>query len=100
MKSLSHTRHMYAQGGTQYKTLRGCAAKMGSKTASWYMNDPLENAKFGRWMGWFFKIFQNCLKFKKIFENRVILLKIFSKIGPIGIWMGHFFPEKLVFEWV
>ena len=49
-------------------------------------------------------IFQNFPKFgsnfKNILENLVILLKIWPKIGPIGIWIGHFFLEELVFVWV
>ena len=39
----------------------------------------------------FSKFFQIWAKiFKKIWKNRVILPKIWPKIGPIGIWMGHF----------
>ena len=30
-----------------------------------------------------------CNRLKKI-ENWVILLKTWPKIGPVGIWMGHF----------
>ena len=30
----------------------------------------------------------------------MILLKIWRKIGPIGIWIGHFFLKKKVFVWV
>ena len=49
-------------------------------------------------MGQFFKILpnlgQNWLKFKKILEKLVILFKIWSKIGPIGIWMGYFFLKN------
>ena len=52
-------------GPSEEKVLWGHAAK----SASWYMNDPLKNANFGIWMGWFFKIFQNWLKFKKIWEK-------------------------------
>ena len=37
---------------------------------------------------------------RKLWKNRVILLKIWLKIGPIGMWMGHFFLKKLVFVWV
>ena len=36
----------------------------------------------------------------KFWKNWVILLEIWPKLGPIGIWMGHFFLEKLVFVWV
>ena len=49
-------------------------------------------------------IFQNVPKFKpklaqilKKLKNQVILLKIWPKIEQIGIRMGHFFLEKLVF---
>ena len=31
---------------------------------------------------------------RKFWKNRVILLKIWPKIGPIGIWMGHFFLKN------
>ena len=80
-------------GDSVQKTLRGHAANT-AESASWYMNDPFQNDKFGIWMGRFFKIFQ------KFWKNQVILLKIWSKIGPIGVWIGLFFLEKLVFVWV
>ena len=38
-----------------------------------------------------FPKFENLRKFLK---NQVILLKIWPKIGPIGIWMGHFFLKN------
>ena len=67
------------------KTLRGCAANMGSKISLlvyewhlikckiWYVNGSIfqKFPKFGK-IGWF------CSKFGQ-------------KFGPIGIWMGHFF---------
>ena len=66
-----------------------------ANSGSWYMNDPLQNAKFGMIMGWFFKIFpnfsQNWLKFKKILEKSGIR------------WFGPKFGKKLsrlVFELV
>ena len=31
---------------------------------------------------------------RKCWKNRVVLLKIWSQIGPIGIWMGHFFLKN------
>ena len=31
---------------------------------------------------------------RKFWKNRPILLKIWPKIGPIGIWMGHFFLKN------
>ena len=31
---------------------------------------------------------------RKFWKNWVILLKIWPKIGPIGIWMGHFFLKN------
>ena len=44
-------------GGTQYKRPYGdVLPTWAAKSASWYMNDPLKNAKFGIWMGQFFKI--------------------------------------------
>ena len=45
-------------------------------------------------------IFQNFPKFEQIPGNFLkiwlILVKIWSNIRPIGIWMGHFFLENLV----
>ena len=80
-------------GGTQYNRPYGDVLPMRvAEWASWYMNDPLEDTKFGIWMGQLFKIFPNSsqywLKFRK---NRMILLKIWPKIGPMGIWMDHLF---------
>ena len=31
---------------------------------------------------------------RKFWKNRVILLKIWQKMGPIGIWMGRFFLKN------
>ena len=45
--------------------------------------------KIGIWMSQFFKIKENFWK--------VILLKIWPKIGSIGIWMGHFFLKNWYF---
>ena len=56
-----------------------------AKSASWYMNDPLQNAKFDIWMGWFSW---------KLWKNRVIWLKIWCKIGSIDIWTGQFFLKN------
>ena len=46
----------------------------------------------------FSKFSQICAKIgsilRKFWKNRVILLKIWQKIGPIGIWMGHFFLKN------
>ena len=79
-------------GGTQYKRpYRDVPPTWVAKSASGYMNDPLHYAKFGIWMGRFLKMFpnlsQNWLKFKKILENQVILLKIWHKVGLTGIWL-------------
>ena len=49
-------------------------------------------------MGLFFKIWpnlsQNWLNLRKFWKKLVILIKIWPKIGPIGIWMGYFFLKK------
>ena len=98
--------HVHCPGGyLVQKILRGCAANMGSKISLWYMNDPLKNAKSDIWMGRFFKIWpnlsQNWLKFKKILEKiGNFVQNLGQNFWPIGIWMGYFFLEKLVFVWV
>ena len=86
---------------------QGCAANMGSKISLLVYEWPLTKCKIWYMNG---SIFQNFPKFEpklvenyrkwKLWKNGVILLKIWHKIGPIGIWMGHFFFEKLVFPWV
>ena len=61
------------KGYSVQKTLGGCAVNMGlGKSASWYINDPLQNlVRFGIYMGRFFKIFpnlrQNWLNFRTFF---------------------------------
>ena len=78
------------EGGTQYKRPNmDVLPTLVAKSASWYINDPLCYAKFGIWMGQFFKIFPQ--KFQK---NQVISVKIRLKIGLIGMWIGHFFLEN------
>ena len=93
---------IHSGGGGGYlvqKTLRGCAANMGSKISLlvyewpiikckiWYMNGSIFS-KFGQiWA----KIGSNLRKFWK---KLVILFKIWPKIGPIGILMGYFFLKN------
>ena len=60
-------------GASVQKTLQGCAVNMGSKISLLVDEWPLTKCKWKFW------------------KNRVILLKISPKIGPIGIWMSHFF---------
>ena len=45
-------------------------------------------------MGQFRKFSQIWANLGKFWKNHVILLKISQKIGPIGIWMGHFFLKN------
>ena len=46
-------------------------------------------------MGQFFKIFSNLAQnLRKFWKDWVFLLNIWPKIGPTGIWMGHFFWEN------
>ena len=87
-----------ARGGgySVQKTLRRRATNMGSKISLLVYEWPLKNVEFGIWMGWFFSKFSPIWtkigsKLRKFWTNQEILLKIWSKIGPIGIWMGHFF---------
>ena len=75
-------------GGTQYKRPYGDVPPTWvAKSASWYINDPLWNAKLVyEWV-----IF---LKLKKIFGRWFC-----SKFGPkldqlIYVWMGHFFLKN------
>ena len=77
-----------------------CAANMGSKISLLVYEWPLIKCKI-----WYMNglIFQKFPKFepklgsnlRKFCKNRVILLKIWLKIGPIGMWMGHFFLKNL-----
>ena len=81
------------------KTLRGCAANMGSKISLLIYEWPLINCKIWYMNG---SIFQNLTKFepkigsniRKFWKKMVILFKIWPKIGPIGIWMGYLFLKK------
>ena len=72
-------------GYSVQKTLRGCAANMDRKSASWYMNLAYELANFSK----FPKLSQNWLKFKKILEKSDDFAQILApKMG------------RLVYEWV
>ena len=75
-------------------TLRGCAANMGSKISLLVYKWPLtlQNAKFGTWLGGFFKICPN-------FE---IWAKMDSNLRKIGLFCSKFGTEldRLVYEWV
>ena len=68
------------------------------------MNDPLQNAKFGIWMGWFFKVPQIWgkiwLKFKKILEKSGDFAQNLAKNWTDWYMNGLLFLEKLVFVWV
>ena len=67
------------------KTLRRCAANMGSKISSLLVYEwPLIKPRICYMNGW---IFENCLKF----------IKIWSKIWLISIWMSHFFLKNWYF---
>ena len=74
---------------------------MGSKISLLVYEWPLIKCKIGYMNG---SIFQNLAKIgsnlRKFWKKSVILFKIWPKIEPIGIWMGYFFLEKLVFVWV
>ena len=82
------------QGYSVQKTLRGCAANMGSKISllvcKWSPYKMLslvcEWVDFSNFSQIWAKIDPNLTK---SWKNQVILLKIFSEIGPIGIWLGH-----------
>ena len=80
---------------------------MGSKTSLLVYEWPpikIQYAKFGIWMGQFFKIFpnlnQNWFKFKKILEKSGGFVKIWSKKWADWYLMGHLFLKKLIFAWV
>ena len=72
---------------------------MGSKISfspiSAFIDDPLFYAKFYIWMGRFSKFPQILAKIdpnlRKREKKRLISVKIWPKIGPIGILMSHFF---------
>ena len=69
------------------KTLRGCAANMGSKISLLVCEWPLIKCKI-----WYMILMDG-----SIFQKLVILFKIWLKIGPIGILMGYFFLKN--FSW-
>ena len=81
------------------KTLRGCAANMGSKINLLVYEWPLIKCKIWYMNG---SIFQNLPKFeakigsnlRKFWKKLVILFIFWLKIEPIGIWMGYFFLKK------
>ena len=94
---LWHCRHVtyspllgHIPGGySVQKTLRGRAHNMSSKISLLAYEWSLITCRI-----WY----MNWLKFKKILEkNQAILLKLWAKIGLIGIWMGHFFFKNLYF---
>ena len=94
MQQLKQYLVWYTRGGgcvySVQKTFRGRATNVAwvAKSASWYMNDPLQNAEFSLRMGRFFKInsnlSRNWLKFKKILEKSGDFPQNFPKIGLIG----------------
>ena len=95
-------------GGGGYlvqKTLRGCAANMGSKISILVYEWSLKkNAKSGKWMGRFFKIWpnlsQNWLKFKKIWGKIGNFVQNLAQNWADWYMNGLLFLEKLVFVWV
>ena len=104
MRRLSSCRVLDLSGGGGYsvqQTLQGWAANMGSKSVSWYMNDPFIKCKIWYMNG---SIFQNFLKknifeksgdFRKFWKNPVILPKIWPKNwyinGSILVCVGVYF---------
>ena len=70
-------------------TLWGCVVNSSSKIIRLVFQWPLIFAKFRIWMGWFFKIFLNLRK-----NQETLVVKIWSKIGQIGIWICHFFLKN------
>ena len=100
--SLCFVVHVGPGGYLVQKTLRGCAANMGSKISLLvYERSPVWNAKSGIWMGRFFKIWpnlsQNWLKFKKILE------KIGNFVQNLAQNWANWYMNgllKLVFVWV
>ena len=86
------------------KTLRGCAANMGSKISLLvFMNDPLscyemQNLVY-EWVN-FSKFGQNWLKFKKILEKIGNFVQNLAQNWADWYTNGLLFLEKLVFVWV
>ena len=82
-----------ARGGySVQKTLRGCAANMGSKISLLVFEWPLIKWKklVYEWVD-FSKFSKIWAKIGSNFgKNPAIVLKI----APIGIWMGHFFMKN------
>ena len=92
-------------GSSQYKRpYRDVPPTWVAKSTSWYMNDPLQNAKFGIWMCQCFQICpnlgQNWLKFNKIFEKLGYFAHNLAKNWTDWCMNGSLFLEILVFEWV
>ena len=89
-------------GGTHYKRpyVRGCAANMGSKISLLVYELPFIKCRIWYMNG---SIFQNLTKFelklaqilRKFWKNQVILLKIWSKIGLIGIYIWVHFSWRI-----
>ena len=85
-------------------TLQGCAANMGSKISLLVYEWPRIKCKICYMNG---LIFQHFPKFepklaqilRKFWKNWVILLKIWQKIGPIGIRMGQLFWKNWYLYW-
>ena len=85
-----HRWHGLGGGGrnTQYKRPVNVLPTLVAKSTSWYMKDPLWNAKFGVWMDRESKFSQFWAKIgsnlRKFWKKWVILFKVWRKIGPIG----------------
>ena len=86
------------------KTLRGCAANMGSKISLLVYEWPLIRCKIWYMNGTIFKIWpnlsQNWLKFKKILEKIGNFVQNLAQNRADWYMNGLLFLEKLVFVWV
>ena len=93
LSSCWHSPLWFPGGYLVQKTLRGCAANMGSNISLLVYEWPLIKCKICIWMGWFFKsspnVSQIWLKFKKILE----------KLGDFAQNLAKKL-ERLVYEWV
>ena len=77
------------------KTLRECAANMGSKISLLVYEWPLIKCKIWYMNGSIFQnLSQNWLKFKKILEKIGNFVQNFAYEWQFGIWMGYFFLEN------
>ena len=98
--------HRLSSGGGYLvqKTLRGCAANMGSKISLLVYEWPLIKCKIWYMNGLIFQKFrnlsQNWLKFKKILEKSGDFVQNLAKNWTDWYMNGSLFLEKLVLVWV